>query len=172
MAPSGGTDSEWRQLPFHIKYWKKWRDSTKAEAHESSPTEPGGDILVHLLRKDEDGNCLPFEYILLRNVHMFLLTGHGTTTAVLANALWQLAAHSPAQKRLHGEVDPIFEDLEEGAYPSYKEANHLRYLVDAVVRETLRLHPPVAGVARSNIEETGLKKDGREEDVIPKNSAI
>ncbi len=65
MTPSGGTNSEWRQLPFHIEYWKKWRDSTKAEAHESSPTESGGDILAHLLRKDEDGNRLPFEYIIL-----------------------------------------------------------------------------------------------------------
>jgi cytochrome P450 len=63
---------------------------------------------------------------------------------------WQ-RIHSHAQKRLHGQVDAIFEDLEAGAYPSYKAANHLRYL-DAVVREMRRLHPPAAGVARSNIE--------------------
>jgi cytochrome P450 len=55
--------------------------------------------------------------------------------------------------------------------PTKKQITYDIYML-AAVRETLRLHPPAAGVARSNIEENGLKKDGREEYVIPKNSAI
>jgi cytochrome P450 len=54
--------------------------------------------------------------------------------------------------------------------PAYKNIMQLQYL-DAIVKETLRLHPPAA-IGREAIEDITLQKDGAQTYTIPKGSSI
>jgi cytochrome P450 len=150
---------------------QRLEEQMKAEEDGSSLSEAREDLLSYLLLKDEDGYRLPFEYI-FGNARMFLFAGHDTTAATLANALWHLAKNPQFQKRLHEEVDVMYDStLGERTHPSYKDVKQLRYL-DAVIRETLRLHPP-AGIVRTSVEEIRLKNnEAGDEYVIPKDTRI
>jgi cytochrome P450 family 4 subfamily F polypeptide 22 len=132
-------------------------------------TTTSKDLLSQLLLKDEDGIRLPFKYI-HGNVRMFLFAGHDTTASSLAYALWELAKSPEIQQRLRQEVDQLFlESVPDGENLSCMQLMQLRYL-DAVVKETLRLHAPV-GVARTAANDITLKK-GDETFVIPKSASI
>jgi cytochrome P450 len=126
------------------------------------------DLLSQLLLKDEDGYRLPFKYI-HGNVRMFLFAGHDTTASTLAYALWELAKSTQVQQRLRQEVDQLFESSADENNPSSTQLMQLHYL-DAVVKETLRLHAPV-GVARTAVDDITLKK-GDKTFLIPKETSI
>lgn len=140
-------------------------DDSKAASAGGSP--PSMDLLDYLVKKDDDGNRLPFDYI-FGNVRMFFFAGHDTTAGTLANGLWHLATNPEKQTRLQEELDEFYNSLEQQKqaggektrYPSYKKLNQLRYL-DAVVRECLRLNSPgiVGRTCTEPIQLTG--RDGR-----------
>lgn len=67
--------------------------------------------------------------------------GHESTTGALTFTLQLLADHPSAQAKLHAELSTI--DDEE---PNWETLNGLTYL-DAVVKESLRVSPPVPGSA-------------------------
>ncbi|CCM00981.1 uncharacterized protein FIBRA_03029 [Fibroporia radiculosa] len=78
----------------------------------------------------------------LAQVPTFLVAGHETTSNATAWCLFALA-HSPeVQQRLREE---LFSLLSEN--PSMDELNELPYL-DAVIRETMRVHAPVPSTSR------------------------
>lgn len=132
-------------------------------------TTTSKDLLSQLLLKDEDGVRLEFKYI-HGNVRMFLFAGHDTTASSLSYALWELAKNPEIQQRLRQEVDQLFlESVLPGENPSCMQLMQLRYL-DAVVKETLRLHAS-AGVARTASDDIALKK-GETTFVIPKSASV
>jgi cytochrome P450 len=162
-----------RRLDSTIENIVKERLKKEIES-EKQPGDPKGqqrtskDLLSQLLLKDEDGYRLPFKYI-HGNVRMFLFAGHDTTAATMSYALWELAKSTKIQQRLRQEVDELFESLPDGENPSCMQLMQLRYL-DAVLKETLRLHAP-AGVARTAIEDITLTK-GDETYLIPKSTSV
>ena len=86
----------------------------------------------------------------------FLLAGHETTATASTWALYALSQKPDIQQKLREELFSISTDT-----PTMDELNSLPYL-DAVVRETLRLHSPVTFIVRE------AKKD----DVIPLSEPI
>lgn len=110
------------------------------------------DLLAQLLREDEHDERLPFHTV-FANVRMFLFAGHDTTANTLTFLLSDLATHQVVQSKLREEVDAPFHSSGE-SIPTYKQLQSLRYL-DAVVKESLRLHAP-AGVARTSKHEICL----------------
>ncbi|KAJ7617667.1 cytochrome P450 [Mycena polygramma] len=72
----------------------------------------------------------------------FMLAGHATTSTAIAWALQALSMDQSAQSRLREELFSLPTDT-----PTLDELNSLPYL-DNVVRETLRVHAPVAHVTR------------------------
>jgi cytochrome P450 len=82
------------------------------------------------------------------------------------------------QERLRQEVDELFskepppplDSDDHMVIPAYKNIMQLQYL-DAIVKETLRLHPP-AVIAREVIEDITLEKDGGQTYTIPKGVSI
>ena len=129
------------------------------------------DLLSQLLLRDnKDGTRLTKQYI-AGNVRMLCFAGHETTSSTLSYALWHLASNGDIQQRLRAEINPLFpakvtEKKDSG--PTYAQLRQLR-LLDAVIKETLRLHAP-AGVARRTLEEIKLGggKTGGKEYVLPK----
>ncbi|KAJ7153438.1 cytochrome P450 [Mycena crocata] len=94
------------------------------------------DIPVHQRLSDED---------VFAQVPTFLVAGYETTSSAMAWALYALTQNTAVQTRLREELFSI--DTEN---PSMDQLNSLPYL-DCVVRETLRLHAPVALVGREAV---------------------
>ncbi|KAF8802406.1 cytochrome P450 [Phlegmacium glaucopus] len=79
----------------------------------------------------------------LAQIPTFLIAGHETTSVAMAWALYSLTQNKQAQTTLRQEVSDVSTDN-----PTTDDLNGLPYL-DAVVRETLRLHPPVPSITRA-----------------------
>src|ERR1017187_7439655 len=100
---------------------------------------PAGDDLLHALLqvKDVGGRPMPDEQ-LRDEVMTLLLAGH-ETTAVSLSWTWYLLAQNPdVEKRLWSELRRVLN----GRSPGIQEIAELRY-TDRVVREAMRLYPPV-----------------------------
>ncbi|KAH6919107.1 cytochrome P450 [Coprinopsis sp. MPI-PUGE-AT-0042] len=83
----------------------------------------------------------------LSEVPTFLVAGHETTSTATTWALYSLCGSREVQKKLRAELQTVSSDN-----PSMDELNALPYL-DAVVRETLRVHPPVASTLRVAVKD-------------------
>ncbi|KAA1468825.1 cytochrome P450 [Dentipellis sp. KUC8613] len=115
----------------------------------------GRDLLSLLIRANM-ATDLPESYRMedkdvLSQVPTFLVAGHETTSTGTTWALYALACFSRVQTKLRDEVLSHPSDN-----PTMDEVNSLPYL-DAVVRESLRLYPPVPATSRV----------AAEDDVIP-----
>lgn len=100
------------------------------------------DLLGMLLAaRDDDG--MPMSERQLRDevVTMFL-AGHETTAVALTNALRLLAERPEIEAQLHAELDSVLG----GRAPGYHDLPQLP-VANAIVRETLRLYPPVWGLS-------------------------
>jgi cytochrome P450 len=100
--------------------------------------------LVHA--RDEDGEPMS-DRLLIDEALTMLLAGHETTALTLTYALYLLSEHPAALARAIAEVD---EELGE-APAKHADLPRLRFL-DAVVRETLRLYPPVYVMGREVLQ--------------------
>jgi len=126
------------------------------------------DLLSHLLLTDENGQRLSHKFI-LGNIRTFLFAGHETTASALSWALWYLSTEPCLQQELRKEVDPLFLSKENSAHPTFSELRQLR-LLEAVIKETLRLRPP-AGVSREALSDTKLLGKSHEY-FIPKGTQV
>jgi cytochrome P450 len=97
--------------------------------------DPGetDDLLGLLVANPEIDNDLIRDQLLT----MFV-AGHDTSTALMAWTLYLLGRHPAEMARVQAEVDTVL-----GCdTPTYKAVSQLKYL-DQVVKETLRMYPPV-----------------------------
>ncbi|KAH9847039.1 cytochrome P450 [Lenzites betulinus] len=106
----------------------------------------GRDLLTLLLKANmatdiPDNQRLSDEDVLAQ-VPTFLVAGHETTSSSTTWCLYALTQAPDVQKKLRDELFTIQTDT-----PTMDELNSLPYL-DAVVRETLRIHSPVPTTIR------------------------
>lgn len=106
-----------------------------------------GDMLGMLLEtKDEAGVGLDDRQV--RDEAMtFFLAGHETTANALAWTLYLLAKNPNARAKLEAEVDAL------GSDPSYEDLAKLPYTL-AVLKESMRIYPPVYLIARRVFRDT------------------
>ncbi len=72
-----------------------------------------------------------------------LIAGHDTSTAQLSWTLYLLGSHPAELARVRAEVDAVLGPFQTGdAPPTSEQLNHL-HVIDQVVKETLRLYPPI-----------------------------
>ncbi|VDC03304.1 unnamed protein product [Peniophora sp. CBMAI 1063] len=139
----------------------------------------GRDVLSLLLEENNKSTIedkLP-ENELVAQVNTFLLAGTDTTSTALARVLHLLALHPDVQDKLRAEL------VEAGAPEvdlEFEVLDRLPYL-EAVVRETLRLFPPVRFVQRQAREDyvlplqqpiTGVDGNVMTEVLVPKDTMI
>jgi len=79
-----------------------------------------------------------------------MVVGHETTSTATAWALFALTQSPEVQDKLRKQLLAVGTDN-----PTMDELNALPYL-DAVVRESLRLHPPMASISRVATEDDTL----------------
>ncbi|XP_014642399.1 PREDICTED: docosahexaenoic acid omega-hydroxylase CYP4F3 isoform X2 [Ceratotherium simum simum] len=118
-------------------------------------------IDVLLLTKDEDGKELSDEDI-RAEADTFMFEGHDTTASGLSWVLYNLAKHPEYQEHCRQEVQELLRDREPKEI-EWEDLAQLPFLT-MCIKESLRLHPPVAVISRRCTQDIVLP-DGR---VIPK----
>lgn len=107
----------------------------------------GDDLLSTLLRAGEGGEGMSDDQ--LRDELMtFVLAGHETTTLTLTYALYLLATHPAEMDRLTDEVDDVLGDDP----PTADDVPDLE-LTERVIRESMRLYPPIFALQREPHED-------------------
>ncbi|KAJ7016522.1 cytochrome P450 [Mycena alexandri] len=96
------------------------------------------DIPEHLRLSDAD---------VIAQIPTFFVAGHETTSTATALALYALSIHPSVQSKLREELLSLGTDN-----PTMDELNSLPYL-ESVIRETMRLYPPVAFTVRTAMED-------------------
>ena len=111
------------------------------------------DLLGRLLAADLSDDIIRDQMITM------LIAGHDTSTALLAWSFYLLGSHPPAYDQVRAEVDAALR----GGEPSLENVKGLRYL-DQVIKETLRLYPPIHIANRRTVSGSrvrGISHPGR-----------
>jgi len=111
----------------------------------------GKDLLSILLKANMAENLKPSQRLtdkeVMAQISTFLLAGHDTTGTAMTWAIYALCKNRAVQDKLRAEILAFSND-----HPTYEELNSLPYL-DGVVRENLRLTPPVTTTSRMATED-------------------
>ena len=143
---------EWLPTPGNIRYRRAIRRLDdlleRVIRARRSNGQDSGDILSMLLRvQDEDGSRLS-ERQLRDEMMTLFFTGHETTALALAWTWHLLSQHPEVQEKVYEEVHNFLGDRE----PTFEDIPQLR-LVDAVIKESLRLYPPAYGIVRQAVKD-------------------
>jgi cytochrome P450 len=103
-------------------------------------------LLVHANTVEKEAERITDDDVMAQ-IPTFLIAGHETTSITMTWALYALTQNKDAQTKLREEVSSLSTDE-----PSMDDLNGLHYL-DFVVRETLRLYPPVPSVTREAMKD-------------------
>jgi cytochrome P450 len=111
--------------------------------------DPGEHDVISMLlaARDDDGEALSDEQI--RDEAITLITaGHETTAVSLTYTTYLLAQHPEAERRLVAELDAALD----GERPTMGDLPDLQF-TERVVKESMRLYPPVPGIVREAAED-------------------
>ncbi|XP_058814828.1 cytochrome P450 4d1-like [Topomyia yanbarensis] len=118
-----------------------------------------------LLNVTVDGKPLSREDI-REEVDTFMFEGHDTTTSGISFTLWHLAKYQDVQQKLYDEINRVLGTDKTNAKLTNVEIQELEYL-DMVVKESLRLIPPVPVIGRTLLED--LEMNGT---IVPAGTSI
>ncbi|OXB78983.1 UNVERIFIED_CONTAM: hypothetical protein H355_004526, partial [Colinus virginianus] len=117
-----------------------------------SEKEMPTDILTQILKGDALEETRDDENI-LDNFITFFVAGHETTANQLSFTVMALSQHPEIMERVQAEVDEVLgskRDIE------YEDLGKLKYL-SQVLKESMRLYPPVPGIVRWTGKETVIE---------------
>ena len=69
----------------------------------------------------------------------FVIAGRDTTASALSWVFWELTQHADVADRVVEEIDRVLQ----GEKPTYDEVTNKMPYMQAVIKEAMRLHPPV-----------------------------
>jgi cytochrome P450 len=148
----------WQRLPTpgNRRYWKAVAelDAIMYEtiAQRRASGAGGADLLARFLAaQDEDGSQMT-DHQLRDELVTLVLAGHETTALALSFCFYLLARHPGAEARLAAEVDEVLQ----GQPPTNADVPRLRY-TEWVVKESMRLYPPVPGIGREAVSDCEIR---------------
>eukprot|EP01123_Difflugia_compressa_P005021 TRINITY_DN1655_c0_g2_i1.p1 TRINITY_DN1655_c0_g2~~TRINITY_DN1655_c0_g2_i1.p1 ORF type:complete len:449 (+),score=50.59 TRINITY_DN1655_c0_g2_i1:77-1348(+) len=131
------------------------------EEHNKNPTN---DMLTHLLEASKGrSNVTLSEQELRANIFILFLAGHETTASALSWTLLELAQNPSVQQKMAEEVHTVLGDKS----PSFEDLDKLIY-IDNVIKESMRMHPPVAILPGKKLTQDVTYKDT----FIPKDTIL
>jgi len=104
-------------------------------------------LLDILLQSTSNGKPLSNNDI-REEVDTFTFAGHDTTTIATCFTLYMISKHVDVQQKLNKEIEEVLGNDE----ITFKSLSEFKYL-DMVIKETLRLYPPVPIISRRLFEE-------------------
>lgn len=131
------------------------------EARRRSGEDTGDLLSMLLLARDEDGQGMSDKQVRDEAVTL-VLAGHETTANALTWAWVLLAQHPEVEAKLHAELDAVLQ----GELPRLEHVRSLTY-TEGVIKETMRLYPPIPEFARQALEDVPLGAF-----VIPKGTIV
>jgi cytochrome P450 len=114
-------------------------------ARRSAGSGPEDLLSRFLSARDEDGSAMSDKQLRDEMVTL-LLAGHETTAVALTFCFYLLAKHPEVDAKLFAELDEVLA----GELPTLDHLPRLRY-TEWVVKETMRLYPPVPNVGREAV---------------------
>lgn len=133
-----------RELDKRYEAWKSSKPSTKAKSIMDM-------TIAAYMSERKSCNKLDAEFKKWATVQirLFLFAGHDSTAATIVYSLYMLSKHPEAAAKVRAELDQVFGEGADSAARVLKERpqeiNKLPYMT-AVIKETLRLFPPAAGM--------------------------
>ncbi|XP_064094361.1 cytochrome P450 3A29-like [Macrobrachium nipponense] len=118
---------------------EKKSPKTNSSVNLSNGKEEGGGKRLQNGRKLDKREPKMTEEELAENAIFFLLAGYETISTMLSYTTYLLAKHPDVQQRLYEE---IVQHLSKEEVVTYDTINQLEYL-DMVVKESLRMYPPI-----------------------------
>ncbi|MGB1286828.1 MAG: cytochrome P450, partial [Aggregatilineales bacterium] len=113
--------------------------------------EDKGDLLSMLLMaEDEDGERMTDKQVRDEAVTLYL-AGHETTSNAMTWTWYLLQQNPDAEAQLHAELDTVLQ----GRTPTMADLRNLPY-TEMVIKESMRLLPPVFGVGRTAIADVDI----------------
>ncbi|CAG9782674.1 unnamed protein product [Diatraea saccharalis] len=107
-----------------------------------------------VMKDEESGLQLqPTDELLAAQGFFFFIAGVEPTATSLFGAMIEIGRHSEIQKRLHEEIDAVFEKYNNVL--TYDAIMEMEYL-DKVLNESLRLYPPIGFLTKRCTETTVL----------------
>lgn len=120
------------------------------EARRASGEDTGDLLSMLLMAKDESGKGMSDEQ--LRNEALTLvLAGHETTANTLTWTMYLLSQNPDIAEKLQEEINSVIGNR----LPTLADLKNLTY-TEAVIKESMRIYPPVWSVARQAREATQL----------------
>jgi cytochrome P450 len=148
----------WQRLPTpgNRRYRKAVRELDaviyETIAHRRASGAGGADLLARFLAAhDEDGSQMTDQQLRDELVTL-VLAGHETTALALSFCFYLLAGQPDAEARLAAEVDEVLQ----GQPPTAAQISLLRY-AEGVVKESMRLYPPVPGIGREAVSDCEIR---------------
>jgi len=111
-------------------------------------------LLDVLLQSSVNGQPLTNEDI-REEVETFMFEGHDTTTSGISFCLCLISRHPEVQKKLFDEIRQVLGD-DKTRPTTQRDLNELKYL-ECVIKESLRLYPPVPMIGRHFNEDAEIR---------------
>ncbi|KAJ6223024.1 hypothetical protein RDWZM_001569 [Blomia tropicalis] len=99
---------------------------------------------------------------------LFFTAGFETTSSTFLHLIYELSKNPTIQERLFYEVKQYTNDIKPMSNKYFEVINEIPYL-EAVIKETLRMYPPVTSLSRRVTNPNGFKLNGI---YLPKDSFI
>ncbi|MFT4946439.1 MAG: cytochrome P450 [Natronomonas sp.] len=109
------------------------------------------DLLSMLLTGTDEGGETMSDTLLRDEMMTFLFAGHETTATALTFTWYLLGRHPEIQRRLAEEAEAVLDD----DYATFGDVAELEY-TEQVLREAMRLYPPVPSIPRETTESVEL----------------
>ena len=144
---------EWFPRPENIRYRQAIAQMDEAIYNliraRRNQTEPTNDLLSMLMAaRDEETGQQMDDKLLRDEVATLMLAGHETTANALSWTWMLLAQHPEARQKLNNELQQVLA----GRLPTIEDMRNLRY-TNQVVKESMRLYPPVAIFGREAVRD-------------------
>jgi enediyne biosynthesis protein E7 len=141
-----------RDLRFAYRFRKLAAMISKCVARRrEAGNAPAGDkpdyVSMLLAARDKDSGVGMTDREIVDEITTLIIAGHETTASALNWTWYLLGQHPEIEARLHAEIDAS----DETAVPTLQAMEAQRY-TNLVVREVMRLYPPVWVVSRRTIE--------------------
>ncbi len=152
--PPAGAPAPWRRrLERSVETLDRIIHDIIAKRRAAGAAGEGDDLLQRLIDavdEEGDGGGLTTREMRDQLVTLFL-AGHETTSHALTWTLYLLSQHPEVEAKLHAELDAVLGDRA----PTLSDLDALPY-TEQVLKESLRLYPPVYMVARKAAEDTAI----------------
>jgi len=146
---------QWVPIPM----WRRYKQGidemesvieTFIEARRGEVDEHDDLLSMLLAGTDEEGEEMS-EKLVRDELMTFLFAGHETTATALTFSWFLLAQHPDVERRLTEELDTVLD----GRQPTFEDLPQLEY-TEKVLKEAMRIYPPVPTVPREPTEATTL----------------